>query len=417
MTQPWKRDRESSHLHPVFRVKVENLLKDCDAEDLPFKLFEGLRSPQRQQYLYAQGRTRPGNIVTKARPWSSNHQYGVAADFVLYENGSWSWDTSGDKRRWWERLHELGRDQGLEPLSWEKPHLQMVGLKTDDLRAGHYPPDGDDAWAESLEAYIYSWPNTSESPPVPDLLPDRPAIDVEPTRLAEDLAIVPEVTVDWHRSFDGCEWRYDGDGIYLRDHSGGRQPLRTRGKPLTCRTIWSLFHEEIATASRKYDIPQALLMMVIATETGFARNYGFTGPHTFRWESHVQVNDVSPPTWGDYSAGPMQILATTARWIILKHDLDYDPFVIAPVYEHRPEPPASLPLYDPAISIDIGAAGIKQRSNKTKNDPILVAAAYNAGGLYKSPHNPWHLRTTGDHLTRASKWYGDACAVLNEMKA
>ena len=157
MPQPWQRDNDLTHLHPVFRNKVQTLLDRLSTEQLPFRLFEGFRSPQRQQYLYAQGRTRPGSIVTKARPWSSRHQYGVAADFVLYENGKWSWDTSGEKDRWWTRLHELGREQGLELLSWEKPHVQLANLETSALLAGQYPPDGVESWADCLEAGILPW--------------------------------------------------------------------------------------------------------------------------------------------------------------------------------------------------------------------------------------------------------------------
>ena len=87
---------------------------------------------------------------------------------------------------------------------------------------------------------------------------------------------------------------------------------------------------------------------------------------------------------------------------------------MAPHYETVPAPPDQHPLYAYKNSIDIGTAVIKQRWKKTGDDPILVAAAYNAGGIYKSQLNPWHLHTTGDHLDRAARWYGDALAVLKE---
>jgi peptidoglycan L-alanyl-D-glutamate endopeptidase CwlK len=418
MNQPWQRDRDLDHLHPTFRQKVEALLNSLGEAGLPFRLFEGFRSPHRQKYLYAQGRTRPGNIVTYARPWSSNHQYGVAADFVLYEGDSWSWDTSGEKDRWWQRLHELGREHGLEPLSWELPHLQLVGLDTDTLREGKYPPAGDRTWAENLEAGIYSWPDPLDAPPIPDVEKDRPPLDVS---ISERLKITDELvsvgSAGWHNAFEGCQWRYDDKGVYVRDHDSGRKPLRTRGEPITGRTIWSLFADIIVGASKTYAIPPTLIMMVLATETAFARNFGFSGPRTFRWEPHVKVKDVSPPIWGDYSAGPMQTLATTARWIIRKQALNYDPFSTAPVFERQPEPPDTHPLYEPATNIDIGIAEIRERYAKTGDDPILVAAAYNAGGVYKSTQNPWHLKTFGDHLDRAARWYGDACAVLKEQNA
>ena len=416
MTEPWRRDEDLDHLHPILRGKVRGLVDRFSVEGIPFRPFEGFRSPQRQQYLYEQGRTRPGNRVTNARPWTSYHQYGLATDFVLYENGGWSWDTSGERGGWWRRMHELGREEGLEPLSWELPHLQLPDLDIAGLQAGHYPPEGDLPWAECLEASIHSWSGSPPSPPVPALLPARPPLEIEPARPLELGEAIPPGTGDWHSTFEGREWRHDERGVYVRDHAEGREPLRTWGEPVTCRTIWALLADEIVTTSNRHGIPPAIIMMVIATETAFARRYGFTGPHTFRWEAHVKVKDVSPPLWGDYSAGPMQTLATTARWVIRQQRLDYDPFQVAPVFERRPQPPESLPLYLPAINIDIGAAAIKQRMAETGHDPILVAATYNAGGLYKNAQNRWHLRSTGDHLDRAASWYGDACAVLKEVQ-
>jgi peptidoglycan hydrolase-like protein with peptidoglycan-binding domain/predicted chitinase len=170
-------DDKLEHLHPVFREKVKALIQKLDAENLPFRMFEGFRTPQRQRKLYAQGRTTPPwSVVTKAKPWWSNHQYGVAADFVLFENGDWSWDDSGNKSAWWGRLHELGREVGLTPLSWEKPHLELVGLITNDLYTGQYPSGGDETWAENLEAAVYAWSGEPEAPPTPGELPDRPGL-------------------------------------------------------------------------------------------------------------------------------------------------------------------------------------------------------------------------------------------------
>jgi peptidoglycan L-alanyl-D-glutamate endopeptidase CwlK len=119
-------------------------------------LFEGYRSPRRQQLLYAQGRTLPGPVVTRALPWKSYHQYGLAADFVLFENGQWSWDTSGAKAAWWKRLTGIGRELGLEPLSFEMPHLQLAGLKIEDLAIGRYPAGGDATWKTALDSALAS---------------------------------------------------------------------------------------------------------------------------------------------------------------------------------------------------------------------------------------------------------------------
>jgi peptidoglycan L-alanyl-D-glutamate endopeptidase CwlK len=292
--------------------------------------------------------------------------------------------------------------------------LQLKELKMSDLQAGRYPGGGDEDWAENLENGILSWPGSPSAPPVPDILAHRPPLgplSAPPPGMASAPALGSS---DWHQMFGGRKWRYDETGVYTMDFENGQQPWRTPGVPATCRKIVELCLDEILAAGEKHQVPPALIIMTIATETGFARNLGFTGPQTFRWEHHVEVTDVNPHLKGDYSAGPMQT-ATTARWIIRVQSLDYDPFQVAPVYEYRPEPPANHPLYDYAVNIDIGAAEIKQRWKKTGADPVLVAAAYNAGGLYEEEKNPWHLRCYGDHLNRAAQWFGDACAVLEEL--
>jgi peptidoglycan L-alanyl-D-glutamate endopeptidase CwlK len=150
MTEP-ARNFDPACLHPVFRQKSADLLKELSKEGIPFRLFEGFRSPARQQYLYAQGRTRPGAIVTKARPGESYHQYGLAGDFVLFEGGKWSWDTSGKRAGQWARLREIGKQLGLESLSFELPHLQLAGLRIQDLAAGRYPEGGDATWKVVLD--------------------------------------------------------------------------------------------------------------------------------------------------------------------------------------------------------------------------------------------------------------------------
>lgn len=243
-------------------------------------------------------------------------------------------------------------------------------------------------------ARLFEKPSSRLAPPEP--APRRPPADA-----AE------------HSRFGGRPWRYDRDGLY----ADGRL-WRTAGEPHTCRTILSLYRDTILAAARKHGVHPALILMTIATETGAFRRDGCTGPKTFRWEAHVPNRDVAVPFKGTYSAGPMQILATTARDLIATrgaaYGLAYRPFAIAPAYTKRPAPPGTHPLYDVSINIDLGTAVIRRQLALTGDDPILVAAAYNSGGLYESRGNPWRLRSHADHLDRAARWYGDACAVLRE---
>lgn len=155
---PLSISRDPLKLHPIMRNAMTEVLRQCQAEALPFQLFEGYRYPQRQQNLYAQGRSKPGRIVTYAQPWDSYHQYGLAGDFVLFIDGKWSWDTSGPFDHYWTRLVEIGQLYGLDPLEFEKPHLQVATLELSQLKAGSYPGGGDASWEANLQQALKSMP-------------------------------------------------------------------------------------------------------------------------------------------------------------------------------------------------------------------------------------------------------------------
>lgn len=91
-----------------------------------FLAFEGYRTPDRQDQLYGQGRTKPGQKVTKARAWESAHQFGLAVDFVPYDDKNpsgkeaWHWSEDAD----WNALHELALARGLRcGLRGDRPHI------------------------------------------------------------------------------------------------------------------------------------------------------------------------------------------------------------------------------------------------------------------------------------------------------
>jgi hypothetical protein len=110
--------------------------------------------------------------VTKDNAWQSYHQYGLAADFVLWINGQWSWSTLGVNDHRWKRLHELGAKFGLEYNDFEKPHLQIGGVKREDLQIGKFPSDGDDLWRDNLEGAIISWHGEPAAPPMLSIRPE-----------------------------------------------------------------------------------------------------------------------------------------------------------------------------------------------------------------------------------------------------
>ena len=408
---PNKRDVDPAHLHPVVRAKVAAIQKQLDAENIPMKVFEAFRSPHRQAHLFAKGRTAPGNKVTNAKAWQSYHQYGVAVDFVRFENGKWNWNTgTASERAQWDRYHQIARDNGLEPLSFEKPHVQLADYSLTRLMNGDYPDGGDASWAENLSAAILGWGDGA--PPLPDDAP-RPAMAVAP-------ATVSGGGLNWHSMFGGDAWAYDDKGVYTMGPGGQIKTWRTPGAPITVQEVISLHGNAIQKASAKHGVSQELIVMTIATETAIFRRDGFTGPKTFRWEQGFTVGATGDSALdgkekGDYSAGPMQVMSDTARWTNNRLGLGYNNARDFKFFKNRPSSaPTKLGLYDPEICIDIGAAFIRINMDKTGDDPLLVAAAYNAGGIRPSSKNHWRIRSHGNHLDRAAEWYGDACSVLKD---
>ena len=79
--------------------------------------YSGYRSHQEQAGLYAQGRTKPGPIITKAKPGESNHNYGRAVDVVILCRGVKQWsvkaDCDGDGKDDYAELGRLGEKLGL----------------------------------------------------------------------------------------------------------------------------------------------------------------------------------------------------------------------------------------------------------------------------------------------------------------
>lgn len=134
-----------NQLNPIVACKAKEFLKLVDAEGIKICIVQGLRSIAEQNALYAQGRTKPGPIVTNARGGQSYHNYGLALDYCLLDDcGNLVWN---EKLPAWTRVAEIGKSLGF---SWggdwtgsliDYPHLEMsFGLCISDLLAGKCPP-------------------------------------------------------------------------------------------------------------------------------------------------------------------------------------------------------------------------------------------------------------------------------------
>lgn len=119
--------RNIKELHPRLQEKVEQLKTLCTKEGLILGIGECFRSVAEQDALYAQGRTKPGNIVTNAKgsTYSSQHQWGIAVDFFKNVKGH-----AYDDASFFSRVGTLAKSIGL---AWggdwkgfvDKPHLYL----------------------------------------------------------------------------------------------------------------------------------------------------------------------------------------------------------------------------------------------------------------------------------------------------
>lgn len=62
------------------------VIKELAPKGIYVGVAQGFRSKAEQDAIYAQGRTKPGKIVTWARGGYSNHNYGVAVDLFAYSD-------------------------------------------------------------------------------------------------------------------------------------------------------------------------------------------------------------------------------------------------------------------------------------------------------------------------------------------
>lgn len=114
--------RSLNDLRPEFRSMADAWLLDMLSANLHLIITCTLRSEAEQDALYAQGRTTPGPIVTKAKAGQSAHQYGLALDFVIMDNGKPDW---GGISPAWDKAIELAEARGLQSLRpMESAHLQ-----------------------------------------------------------------------------------------------------------------------------------------------------------------------------------------------------------------------------------------------------------------------------------------------------
>jgi hypothetical protein len=124
--------RELGRLDPEFRARLEAALDDARAAGIDPAVLETWRSPQRQRWLWSQGRVEPFLKAPK-RTWArrSRHQDGLAADVAPRAAGRVDWSRTDLFDRWGRIAEARGlvwggrfRDRQGRSL-YDGPHVEM----------------------------------------------------------------------------------------------------------------------------------------------------------------------------------------------------------------------------------------------------------------------------------------------------
>jgi peptidoglycan LD-endopeptidase CwlK len=138
--------RDIAELHPTVADLCRRFIAACAAAPEPIDVIitSTYRDVEQQDWLYEQGRGRPGSIVTCAKGGESFHNYRLAFDFAPIVGGKIPWGDSA----LFTHCGEIGESLGLDwagrwmgPLR-EMAHLQWTGgLTLAQLQAGQMPAD------------------------------------------------------------------------------------------------------------------------------------------------------------------------------------------------------------------------------------------------------------------------------------
>lgn len=120
---PGQIDRDLAKLEPEFRFRLELAISRYGrlypGDNQPF-VTEGYRTQERQNTLYAQGRTTPGQVVTQTL--KSRHTEGLAADIAFTKS---LYSDAVPFARFAAIAHGVGLESGYNwPNFQDMPHVQ-----------------------------------------------------------------------------------------------------------------------------------------------------------------------------------------------------------------------------------------------------------------------------------------------------
>lgn len=112
-------------LHARVQPYARSLYFKAREHGMIVNIISGLRTYAEQDALYAQGRTRPGNVVTNAGGGYSNHNFGIAFDIGVFSGSRYLQESP-----LYKAVGALGMELGLEwGGNWktivDQPHFQL----------------------------------------------------------------------------------------------------------------------------------------------------------------------------------------------------------------------------------------------------------------------------------------------------
>ena len=120
-----------ANLEPSFGDRVSRWYSELISKKIPVLIYCSSRTPEEQEELYAQGRTKGGMKVTNARgipPQSLHIDLGRgshAIDYVpLSLSPTSSFIASWDDSETYAICQKIGEKYELRHLEWETPHLE-----------------------------------------------------------------------------------------------------------------------------------------------------------------------------------------------------------------------------------------------------------------------------------------------------
>ena len=148
--------RDINELTPTAQKACRLFLKKCEEAGLNIFITETYRSQERQNELYAQGRTEPGQIVT----WTLHSRHTSRRAWDIAVNGPILYDISVI-----ERAGEIGKQLGI---TWggywdtpDKPHFEV----TEDWKA---PEEVEEVTQEQFDKMMDTYLSERNKMPVSD---------------------------------------------------------------------------------------------------------------------------------------------------------------------------------------------------------------------------------------------------------